>query len=283
MPLDAPNIVPQNNLRLPDALTIKYGPAPLLARFLLAADKAARRQGVTLRVRYDFDELLHINREYSARRLWYPLLDGFNPEHTELSSTNAVWVSGEDEAGEIVVTAACRVFDWTGTNLAAEARTVWYGCDRGQPCIVTAEAAERIDGVAGWGYGSWVRPDYRGKHLSFLIPKVLKGYVASRWPVDWLCCFIGIENVKKGLAASYGYDNVSHSIVYPGSPLGEQCVAYARVTEYYDAIANVMAGYGAVMRTDDFEGSSAASSIACEDIVTNTSADGVFHGNISLR
>jgi len=37
-----PNIVPENNLRLPDALTIKHGPAPLLSRFVLAGDGAAR-------------------------------------------------------------------------------------------------------------------------------------------------------------------------------------------------------------------------------------------------
>ena len=41
MALDFPNIVPENNLRLPDALTIRHGPAPLLSRFILEADKAA--------------------------------------------------------------------------------------------------------------------------------------------------------------------------------------------------------------------------------------------------
>ena len=67
MPLDLPNIVPQNNLRLPDALTIRHGPARQLSRFVLAADKAARRKGVFLRIRHDFDELLYANRQYTAR------------------------------------------------------------------------------------------------------------------------------------------------------------------------------------------------------------------------
>lgn len=276
-----PNIVPENNLRLPDAITIKHGPARLLGPFLLAADSAARRLGVTLRVRYDFDELIDINRKYTAQGMWYPLLDGFNPEIAELTPENAVWVSGEDERGEIVTTAACRVYDWTETNLAEQARVVWYGRDAGQPCVVTAEAAKTISGFAGWGYGSWIRPDYRGKHLSFLIPKVLKGYVASRWPMDWICCFIGIENVKRGLAKSYGYPHVSHSIHYPGSPLGEQVVAYASVDEYYQAIAKVMAGNGSVIGSDDLQ--DASPSVGLEHIVTNTSSDDVFQGNINLR
>jgi hypothetical protein len=34
MTLIYPNIVPENNLRLPDALTVKHGPARLLSRFV---------------------------------------------------------------------------------------------------------------------------------------------------------------------------------------------------------------------------------------------------------
>ena len=52
MTLIYPNIVPENNLRLPDALTVKYGPAPLLSRFVLEGDKAAREKGVRLRLRH---------------------------------------------------------------------------------------------------------------------------------------------------------------------------------------------------------------------------------------
>jgi hypothetical protein len=283
MPLDVPNIVPPNNLRLPDALTIKYGPAPLLARFLLAADKAARRKGVTLRVRYDFDELLHINRRYVKADLWYPLLGEFNqPEGSDLSAANAVWVSGEDESGEIVATAATRIFDWTATNLAEQARFVMYGRDEQQPCIITAEAASEVTGIVAWGYGAWVRPDNRGKHLSFLIPKVIKAYVASRWPVDIIGCYMGVENFKRGLASSYGYRHVSQGILYPGHFLGEQVIAYSTAAEYYEALTELMAGYGAVMQDGDFQ-ESAAVSTGAEHIVTSTSWEGVFQGSMSRR
>ena len=54
MALTYPNIVPENNLRLPDALTIKHGPAPLLATFVLEGDKAARQLGISLRLLHDF-------------------------------------------------------------------------------------------------------------------------------------------------------------------------------------------------------------------------------------
>src|SRR3954452_19697939 len=104
MPLVYPNIVPENNLRLPDALTIKHGPARLLSRFVLEGDKAARRAGLRLRLRHDFDELVYFNQEQTLRGLWYPLVDMFNPDCTELTPENAFWISGENEDGEIVLT-----------------------------------------------------------------------------------------------------------------------------------------------------------------------------------
>jgi hypothetical protein len=86
---DNPNIIPENNLRLPDAITITHGPRRLLAQFILEADKAARDMGLYLRVRHDFDELLFLNRTESARGNWHPMLDYFNPKCVELTAENA--------------------------------------------------------------------------------------------------------------------------------------------------------------------------------------------------
>jgi hypothetical protein len=280
MPLDFVNIVPQNNLRLPDALSIQYGPARSLSRFVLAADRAARRKGVFLRVRHDFSELLYVNRHYAARDMWYSLVDGFNPECADICPENSFWVSGEDENGEVAVTAACRIYDWSETSLAEEARAVWYGRDQGQPCIVTAEAAARITGLVAWGGASWVRPDFRGRHLSYLIPRVLKAYSCSRWPIDCLFCFIGAENVKRGLAANYGHQNLSHSVHFRDSPHGEQVVGYTLLGEFYAELANFMATGGSIMEPGDFDASAVSTGV--EHIVTKTSADEVFQGSISL-
>src|SRR5712691_10022064 len=99
MPLDFMNvvsennvpksIVPENNLRLPDALTIKHGPARLLSRFVLEGDKAARRMGIQLRLRYDFDELLYINQQHTAKGSWVSIPGAFNPNHADLNAENA--------------------------------------------------------------------------------------------------------------------------------------------------------------------------------------------------
>jgi len=280
MPLDFPNIVPENNLRLPDALTIKHGPARLLSRFILEGDKAARRKGIQVRLRHDFDELVFVNKHQTALGNWYPLVDMVNPDRTELTPENAFWISAENQDGEIVATWGARIFDWTGTNLAAQARTMWYGRDLGQPCVVTAEAAGQIGGFAVCGAASWVRPDYRGLHLSRLIPRLGKAYACARWPLDWSFCYVSRGQVEKGLAASYGLCNLSYSIQYSGSALGELVLAYASIDEVYEDFVKFMLTELLDTTERDFESDSVETSL--EHNVTKISSEGVFQGSISL-
>ena len=277
MPLDFTNIIPQNNLRLPDALTVNYGPARLLSRFILAGDKAAREVGVQLRVRHDFDELLYVNKQYSNSKSWYPLVDAMNPECVNLTPENAFWISGEREDGEIVTTRITRFYDWRETNLEEQARAFWYGEDRGQPCIVTAEAAKLISGVVAGGAAFWVRPDYRGNHLSHWIPRIGKALACARWPIDFLFCYIGVDHVRKGLAENYGQKHLSHSVFYPGSPRGEQVLAYTLADEFYEDIANVLTSLSVAA---PMVGKSSDPNLF-EHIVTKISSDGVLQGSIS--
>ena len=126
MTLIYPNIVPENNLRLLDALTIKHGPARLLAHFVLEGDKAARRKGIRLRLRYDFPELLYFNKQQIAHGNWYRLPDNFNPEYSDLLPENSYWISGENKNGEIVLTQAGRIYYWPESTLEQEARMMFY-------------------------------------------------------------------------------------------------------------------------------------------------------------
>ena len=159
MELVCPNIVTENNLRLPDALTIRHGPARLLSSFVLEGDKAARQIGIRLRLRYDFGELLYLNKQKVGNGTWYPLMRMFDPEYNNLIPENSYWISGEDEHGEIVATHAGRVHYWPETTLEQEVDSLLYGTRRdGQRCIVTAPDAKIISGVVVYGGSAWVRP-----------------------------------------------------------------------------------------------------------------------------
>ena len=239
------NIAPENNLRLPDAITIVHGPRRLLARFFVAGDRAARQAGLYLRVRHDFDALLWLNRQEVARGNWRPLLDMFDVEHAARSNMrrnydNAFWVSGENANGEIVATFGGRLYDWRNTNLAEQACAMFHGEDRGQGCIVTAEAAHRISGMVIAAGIAWVRPDYRRRHLSRLVPRIGKAYACARWPVDWIFGYVTREHAKLGMPASYGHRHVSHSVTYPGTPWSDLAIAYSSADDVYDDIANFL-------------------------------------------
>ena len=283
MSLIYPNIVPENNLRLPDALTIKHGPARLLSRFVLEGDKAARRLGLRLRLRHDFGDLLYVNKDAIARGTWYRLPNMFNPEYSELVPENSYWISGENEQGEIVVTQAGRVYYWPETTLAQEARLMFYaGREEGQRCVVTAEDARSIGGVVFYGGSVWVRPDFRGMQLSQLLPRIGRAYALARWPVDWGISLVTPILVDKGIANGYGYKHTSYSVFYPGSPWGDvefALVSLSAVEAYDDFVDFLAAGLP--------EASSAGR--APEDAervrdskVTKISGVGVFHGSNSL-
>ena len=272
-------MTPRVHPRLLDALTVRHGPAPLLARFILAGDRALRDMGLTLRIRTDFEALIDLNKQQVAAGNWLPVPDAYNPEIADLDETNGFWIAGENAQGEIVVTWASRIHDWTGTTMAERMRTAWYGRDTGQPCVVTAEAATMITGICACSGASWVRPDLRGKHLSHLMPRIGKAYASSHWPLDWAVGFIGLNNVAKGLANSYGQKNLSRSVIFPGSAWGEVAVVYTSIADVYadlsDYLGRELFEVGDVGMEEDF------ASLSFTQDVTNNSSDGVFQGSSS--
>jgi len=282
MPLDFPNIVPDNNLRLPDALTIKHGPAPLLSKFVLQGDRAVRRMGIHLRIRHDFDELAYVNKLEVARGNWFPLVSMFDPDYSDLRPENSYWLSGESENGEIVLTGAFRVFYWPESTLADEAG--YYFCDRqGKPhdCLVTAPDAQAISGVVFWGGSLWIRPDHRRQHLSELVGRLGRAFAVARWPVDHMMCLVRTFLADKGVAHGYGYKHLSRSVFYPDSPMGdlEMVVAYLSATESYADFAEFMA---TGLSDPEYFGASELAANRFENMVTRISSEPVVHGSISL-
>lgn len=245
MALDFPNIVPENNLRLPDALTIKHGPAALLSRFILESDRQARDLGVRLRIRYDFDELLRVNEREIATGSWYKLPIMFDVRHADLTPENSYWISGENEDGEIVLTQAGRIYYWPETTLADEARLMFFGGrDEGQRCDVTAPIAHLISGVVFYGGALWLHPSLRRRFPPGQPGRIGRAYAAARWPVDWSISFMAPALVAKGHAARCGFRGTDYSIKYPASPWGdlEFAITSLSASEAYDDFTSFLEG-----------------------------------------
>jgi GNAT superfamily N-acetyltransferase len=275
-----PNIVPENNLRLPDALTVKHGPAALLSRFILEGDKAARQIGIRLRLRHDFGDLLYVNKKKVANGTWYPLMNMFNYEFNDLNSENSYWIAGEDEHGEIVATHAGRVHYWPNTTLTEEADVMLHGgrADGGH-CVVTAPDAQFITGVVVYGGSAWVDPRFRGRQLSHLLPRMGRAYALARWPINWGISIVAPILVEKGVAAGYGYKHASRSIIFPGAPTGavDNVLVSISAHEAYDDFATILSGGFSTSANSNLVESSSVS--VFDNIETKTSSDEVFHGS----
>jgi hypothetical protein len=276
--LNYPNIVPENNLRLPDALTIKHGPAPLLSRFVLESDRQARNLGVRLRIRYDFDELLRVNERETATGSWYKLPIMFDPRHADLSPENSYWISGENEDGEIVLTQAGRIYYWPDTSLCDEARLMFFGGrDEGQQCEVTAPIAQSITGVVFYGGALWLHPDLRRRFPAGQPGRIGRAYAAARWPVDWSISFMSPALVEKGHAARCGFRHAGYSIKYPASPWGdlEFAITGLSALEAYDDFTSFLEG-------DDSTAAPSSDPRRRADNEINVSPLGVRQGSRSL-
>ena len=109
------------------------------------------------------------------------------------------------------------------------------------------------------------------------MPRIGKAYACSRWPIDWAVGFIGLRNVEKGLANSYGQKNLSYSIVYPGSAWGEVALVYTSAADVYQDLANYLSRK--LIEGEDSGAELASPTVRSTQEVTNTSPDRVFHGS----
>jgi hypothetical protein len=273
-------IAPKDNLRLPDALTVRQGSGPLIGRFVLEGDRAARRVGIRLKLRTDFNHLVYFSQCEAAAKRWYPVIDQFNPARSDISPANGFWIAGENDDGEIVAVSAARVFDWRDTNLEEQAVTVFYGRDEGQPCTIAPEIAplaREISGLVYFAAAAWIRPDHRGRELSQLMQRMAKAYALSRWPLDWAIGFVPRALADNGTAAGYGVKHLAYSFYYPELRWSELVLAYTSGQEAYDDFGSFLDTELSDPETDKFADTSLGNNWAHE--VTSTSPEAVRQGS----
>jgi hypothetical protein len=96
---------------------------------------------------------------------------------------------------------------------------------RGDHCAITAPVASEISGSVVFSGAGWYRPDFRGKGLATILPRVSRAYAFTRWSTDFTISMMGDAVIAGGFAERTGYTRVEHSSVkLLASPLGAlQC------------------------------------------------------------
>jgi hypothetical protein len=212
--------------RLPACLKIKYGPIGLLGRFFLWADTAARDRGVTLFFA-SLQDLIEANKANSDS--WRPLVPVFDEALGGVTPETAFVLIGRNKRGEIVATQAARFYNWPETSLKDEAislRMFYADPDaafaRGDRCEITTPVAESITGRVVFSGAVWYRPDFRGKGLATILPRISRVYAFTRWNSNFTIGMMADAVIAGGMAGRVGYTKVEHSSVeLVASPFGE--------------------------------------------------------------
>jgi hypothetical protein len=206
---------------------VQVGPrhAPLFGSFFLAAVAEAEKAGLEI-VFGTFEELVAINRQQAAN--WHPLTPVFDPQFAPLPDAKAFCIFGLTQAGEIVAAHAARLFDWTDSNFTQEAINLrlFYADPPsmklpGEACIVTAQSGNSLTGKVAYSGAAWVRPDYRGRSLSSIFPRIGKVYAYTRWHPDIVVGLMSEQNWKRGLASKAGYTTVDWAVETHNSRVGD--------------------------------------------------------------
>jgi hypothetical protein len=207
-----------------EGITIKHGPIPLLGQFLLLADSAARRRDVRLYFS-SMDELADINKRNANS--WRPILPHYDVAYGGITSENAFCIIGRNAVGDVVATQAARLYDWTETTLMAEAATLRLFYPKpgemahgGERCIITAPAAASISGRVAFTGAAWYRPDYRGRDLATVLPRIARAYAFAKWHTDFNVTFIADRLVETGLPRRCGYTNVQFAVELENFAIG---------------------------------------------------------------
>lgn len=199
-----------------DAITVEHGPAGLLGRLFLKANSCAEARGLRLRL-CTLSDLDAFTREHMKD---WPTMPLFRPQYRPWgdSPDRTFAILGENQAGQIVATQAARFFDWPATTLKAEVESLrmLYG-DATPPADASGEVsaadAGSIAGRVVYSGSTWFHPEFRGRDLSGILPRVSRALALTLWNTGTTISFMDWRIVKKGVAASYGYTNLGDGVM----------------------------------------------------------------------
>jgi hypothetical protein len=203
-------------------LQVRYGPRALLYRFLHQAQEAVLQRGVLLEFG-SFERLVETNQRNSAT--WRSMVPVLDPRRGPLGSS-CFCILGTNGRGEVVATQAARLFDFGKNNLKAEGESgrLLYPTSKlpkglGVPksddleLAFSGAAANRISGRAVYSGAVWYHPDYRGRMLSAIMPRISRALAYGRWNTHYTFSFAETAIAAKGLLARYGYAHFEDGVV----------------------------------------------------------------------
>lgn len=203
-----PEIITES-VRFTEELRVQFGPKREIGQFLLQGDRTLSEMGVRLYVSHDLRRLYDINRRHLDS--WAPLMPVFHPAQAGVRAGPAFLFELRDAKGDVVATQVSRLLDLTGSTLKSELEqlSLFYRDPAGQAgpnerIEVTAPMASEITGRVGLSGGLWYRPDWRGKGLSQVMPRMTRTFAYTNWDTDYTISFVEQPPIDHGILKLYG-------------------------------------------------------------------------------
>jgi hypothetical protein len=197
-------------------IALRYGPAGILGRTILAAEQLALAKGVHLSFATG-EELLAVNE--ANRATWLPLISVFDARFNDFTDGNAFFILGRDAAGDVVACQAGRLYEWERTSFKDECESLrmFYrdpeaGKLPGEEWTVSALAARGASGRVAFSGAAWYRRDYRGVGLVEWLPRLSRALAKGLWDTDVTVTVMAESNVKKGVYPRNGYRNAEWAV-----------------------------------------------------------------------
>ncbi len=196
-------------VRFTEELRVQFGPKREIGRFLLEGDRTLTEMGVRLYVSDNLRRLYDINQRHLDS--WAPLMPIFDPVQAGVRVGPAFLFELRDIKGDVVATQVTRRIDLAGSTLKAELEqlNLFYrdpASQRGnrERIDVTAPMASEITGRVSLSGGLWYRPDWRGKGLSQIFPRMTRTFAYTNWDTDYTISFVEQPPIDHGILQMYG-------------------------------------------------------------------------------
>jgi hypothetical protein len=193
-------------------LRLNHGPIQQLAKFLLDADNELRATGIAL----ELTDISLVREIHSANAdSWISYAPTLDARYADLTNRNSYCFVGRDSAGRAVTVQAGRIYDTGARSLAdiAADQSLYYSDNR-QPshneprCTLTSPSAASITGMLVYSGALWVHPDFRGRGLAGLLPRLSRAYALGVFGTITTFAFVSDAIRPSALFKHYGYKNV---------------------------------------------------------------------------
>ena len=190
------------------------------APFIATSRNILFSQGIEISTGSDFEEYSEIvAKERPMQKLGAP----FDPTLHGLNKSNAFWMIGRNEDGELIHTQASKRVRLSGRPLSNYLLRQFRafppplpGVDLDSSRFRATPGTHRIAGTAAYHGEFWVAPErgkYRGVGLAPVFGRTGMLEMMRRWDPDWIYGFILNIVAYKGFGARIGYLHLEPSVL----------------------------------------------------------------------